>query len=395
MAVPRARLVRRLVLILAATLLVALAAWSLRPRPLPVESAIASTGPLVVTVDEDGETRVRDRYVVSAPVAGRVLRIGLEPGEPVRAGAVVATLQPAPASLLDERTRAELGARLGAAQAAVRAAGAEEARMRVQVEQADRELARVRRLLAAGAVSGERAEAVEVAAATARQAMAVARERVVGAEADLRQVRAALAPANAAAARAIEVRAPVDGLVLRRLRESESVVPQGEPLLEIGNVTQLEVVADFLSTDAVHIAAGQRALIEGWGGATPLQGRVRRVEPGGFTKVSALGVEEQRVNVVVSLDPLPAGVVLGDHYRVDVRVIVWEAPRVVTVPVGCLVREGDGWIVFVIRDGRARRTPVTIGHRNGVAAEVVSGLAPGTRVIAFPGAGVADDVRVE
>jgi HlyD family secretion protein len=270
----------------------------------------------------------------------------------------------------------------------------EETRARAQAEQAERDLARVRRLLEAGAVSGERAESLDVAATTARQALAVARERVAGADAELRQVRASLAPSSAAGTRAVDVHAPADGVVLRRLRESESVVPQGEPLLEIGNVTQLEVVADFLSTEAVRIAAGQAALVEGWGGADPLRGRVRRVEPGGFTKVSALGIEEQRVNVVVALDPLPVGVALGDRYRVDVRVVVWESPRVVTVPVGALVRDGEAWVVFAVRDGRALRTPVVIGHRNGVAAEVTSGLAAGTRVIAFPGDGVADGVRV-
>jgi HlyD family secretion protein len=394
MAAPRSRVARRLVLVLAGLALVGLAAWALRPQPLPVETVVASAGPLTVTVDEDGETRVRDRYVVSAPVSGRVLRIGLEPGDAVRVGAVVATMQPAQAALLDDRTRSELRERRAAVEATVRGARAEETRARAQAEQAERDLARVRRLLEAGAVSGERAESLDVAATTARQALAVARERVAGADAELRQVRASLAPSSAAGTRAVDVHAPADGVVLRRLRESESVVPQGEPLLEIGNVTQLEVVADFLSTEAVRIAAGQAALVEGWGGADPLRGRVRRVEPGGFTKVSALGIEEQRVNVVVALDPLPVGVALGDRYRVDVRVVVWESPRVVTVPVGALVRDGEVWVVFAVRDGRALRTPVVIGHRNGVAAEVTSGLAAGTRVIAFPGDGVADGVRV-
>ncbi len=391
------RLRRRLLLGLAVLAGVALVSWAMRPRPLVVEAAQAAVGPLRVTLDEDGETRVRDRYVVSAPVAGRVLRVVLEPGDTVLAGeTVVATMRPAASGLLDVRTRSELQARVAAAQAALGAARVEEERVRVQLAQAERDLARARELVGAGAVSRERVETADVAAATLRKAADTARARVRMAEADLRLARASLmSPAQDAGGATVTVRAPVSGVVLRRLRESEAVVPQGEPLLEIADVSQLEVVADFLSTDAVRIRAGQRAVIARWGGGDPIGGHVRRVEPAGFTKISALGVEEQRVNVVVAIDDPALGAThLGDRFRVEVRVVVWEEARVLKVPIGSLVREGDGWFVFAIRDGRAVRTPVSVGQRNDEDAQVLSGLEAGTSVVAFPGSSLTDGARV-
>ena len=394
----RARMTRRrlfaaLIVVAAA----ALVAWAFRPQASEVETATVTTGPMRVTLDEDGETRVRDRYVVSAPVAGRILRVDLEPGDRVEANAtVVVTLRPAASGLLDERTRSELRARVAAAQAALSGARVEEERARVQLAQAERDLARARQLVGAGAVSRERLETADVAAATWRTAVEIARERVRVAEADLRLARASLlVPSRDDSGATVVVKAPVDGVVLRRLRESETVVPQGEPILEIADVSQLEVVADFLSTDAVRIREGQPALIARWGGSESIAGRVRRVEPAGFTKVSALGVEEQRVNVVIAIDdPRLAMTHLGDRFRVEVRVVVWEAADVLKVPIGSLVRDGDGWFVFAIRDGRAVRTPVRIGQRNDAEAQVVSGLAAGATVVAFPGSSLADGARV-
>ncbi len=388
---------RRVLLMLAAVAVVALTAWALRPRALVVETAAVVRGPMQVTLDEDGETRVHDRYIVSAPVAGRVLRVDLEPGDRVVAGqTIVATLRPAAAGLLDVRTRSELQARVAAAQAAAGAARAEHERVRVQLAQAERDQARAQQLVAAGAVSRERVEVASVSVATLRQETDAARDRVRVADADLRMARASLiVPSRDEGGTTVVVRSPIDGVVLRRLRESEAVVPQGEPILELGDIGRLEAVADFLSTDAVAIREGQRALIDRWGGTEPLTGRVRRVEPAGFTKVSALGVEEQRVNVVVSIDdPRLSSTPLGDRFRVEVRVEIWEADDVLKLPIGSLVRDGDGWSVFAIRDGRAVRTPVRIGRRNDLDAQVESGLDEGATVVAFPGSSLTDGARV-
>jgi HlyD family secretion protein len=388
---------RRFVLGILVCVLVAVVTWALRPDALAVETAVASAGPLRVTLDEDGETRVRDRYVVSAPVAGRVLRVALEPGDPVKANqTTLATFRPMAAGLLDDRTRSELQARVAAAQAVVTGARVDEERARAQRDQAERDYARAKQLVGAGAVSRERLEATELSLTTWRNTVDRAATAVRAAEAELRLARASLmTPGRDTGGPAIVLRSPVDGVVLRRLRESEAVVPQGEPILEVGDIAKLEVIADFLSTDAVRIQPGQPALIGRWGGAEPISGRVRLVEPAGFTKVSALGVEEQRVNVIVGIDdPALALTRLGDRFRVEVRVVIWEAADVVKVPIGSLVRDGDRWSVFAVREGRAVRTPVVVGQRNDTEAEVSSGIAAGTTVVAFPGSGLADGVRV-
>ncbi|MGV3518853.1 efflux RND transporter periplasmic adaptor subunit [Luteitalea sp.] len=370
--------------------LVALAGWAVRPRAVEVVTVSVTSAPLQVTLDEDGETRVQDRYVVSAPVAGRVLRIDIDPGDRVEAGTtVVATMRPAASGLLDARTRAEQRARVAAAQAALGAASSEQARVRESLAQAERVRARTGQLVAAGAVSRERMEAAEVEAATQRRGLETAAARVRLAEADLRLAQATLiTPPGGEDGATLSVRAPI-----------EAVVPQGEPLIEIADLTHLEVVADFLSTDAVRIRPGQAVVVDRWGGSVPLAGHVRRVEPAGFTKVSALGVEEQRVNVVIALDAtpgrhVPSASLPGDRFRVEVRVVVWEATAVTQVPVGSLVRDGDDWCVYVVTAGRAVRTPITIGQRNDARVQVLSGLTPGAAVIAFPGSAIGDGVRV-
>jgi HlyD family secretion protein len=392
------RLVRRLALVAVILAIVAAIVWALRPVPLPIEAVTVANGTMMVTLDEEGETRVRDRYVVSAPLAGRVLRIELEPGDPVTANrTALASFLPTPATLLDARTRAELQARVSGVEASLRAARAEQERTRAESAQAERDLQRARELVAAGALPRDRLEAAELAATTLRNAVARAQANVAAAEAELQMARASVAtPTADRAGSAIVLRSPISGVVLRRLRESEAIVPQGEPLLEVGDVSKLEIVADFLSSDAVRISAGQRVLIERWGGGDALTGRVRRVEPSGFTKISALGVEEQRVNVLIDFeDARDAFARLGDRYRVEVRVVVWESGDVVKVPIGSLVRDGDQWSVFAVSAGRAVRTPITIGRRNDAEAEVTTGLSPGMTIIAFPGDDVADGVLVE
>jgi HlyD family secretion protein len=374
--------------------LVAVALW---PRTTPVDVGTVARGPLVVTVDEEGETRVRDRFVVSAPLAGRVLRIDLEPGDPVAKGRIVARLRPEAAPLLDARSRLEAHAAIDGAVAALSRARAEEQRLRAALSLAQADLKRARELDSAGLTTQQDVEAKATAARTAEEAVQAAVYAVASAEAELQRARARLAPTRVdAPGRVVEVRSPVDGVVLKRNRESESVVPAGEPLLEIGDPQRLEIVSDLLSTDAVRVKAGDRALVEQWGGDRTLDARVRRVEPSGFTKISALGVEEQRVNVVLDFtDPVSAWAALGDAYRVEVRIVIWEAAEVVKVPTSALFRDGDRWAVYRIADGRARRTLVDIGARNGREAQVTAGLDPGATIVLYPPDTLRDGARVE
>jgi len=367
--------------------LLALALW---PTTLAVDVATVSRGPLVVTVDEEGRTRVRERYVVSAPVAGRVLRIELEPGDVVKRGDTVARVQAEPPSLLDARTRAEAQAAIDSAGASLEPARAEEGRAREALAQAERELIRSRTLATAGALPAQEADA-----RLARETVNAAASAVGAAAADLERARARLAaPSPRTAAAVVAVTAPVDGVVLRRLRESESIVPAGEPLLELGDPRQLEIVADLLSTDAVQVRVGARATSEQWGEDAALDATLRRIEPSGFTKISALGVEEQRVNVILEPSDPAACAALGDAYRVDVRIVIWEASDVLKVPTSALFREGEQWAVYAVRDGRARRTLVEIGRQTGREAEVLSRLPEGARVIIHPGDLVQDGARV-
>ena len=361
---------RRLLIWGGTAAIVLLIAWSLVPDPLPADFAAARRGPLRVTIDEEGETRVRDRFVVSAPLAGRVLRIELEPGDPVTAGeTVLATFQPTDPVLLDSRSRAEAEARVKAAEAALGRARADRDRAQAELNKAEADLARTAKLASDEIVSAEQLEAAELVRDTRQKAVRAADFAVRTARYDLEVARARLVePGNPGSSREpIQLRSPVDGVVLKRLRESESVVPAGEPLLEVGDPGDLEIVSDLLSTDAVKVKPGQRVLVEQWGGDAPLHGVVRRVEPSGFMKISALGVEEQRVNVVIDFrDPRQA----------------WEAL-------------GDGWAVYAVEEGRAVRREIELGQRNGLAAQVLGGLDEGAQVIVHPSDDIADGVRVE
>ena len=366
--------------------IVAVALW---PEATAVDLARVDRGPMQVTIDEDGETRVRERFVVSAPVAGRLQRIALEPGDPVvRGRTVVVRLVPGESPLLDPRTRAELAAAEEAARATVGQAQAERDRAAATLEQAQASLQRQERLAGAGGLSREDLESARTTVKTAEGALRAAESGVSRAEYELQLARARLQAPPPPGGRAVDVVAPVDGVVLRRLRESESVVPAGEPLLEIGDPKRLEVVADLLSTDAVRISPGNPVLIDQWGGRHAFQARVRRIEPSGFMKVSALGVEEQRVNVIIDFEaPAAAARALGDAYRVEVRVVVWQESDVLKVPVGSLFRPtalaesgeggGDEWAAFVVDDGRARLRIVELGQRNNEEAQILSGLEAG------------------
>ncbi len=371
------------------------------PTPVPVDLATVSRRAMTVTLDHEGKTRVRERFTVSAPVSGRVLRIELQPGDAVVANrTVLATFLPGASSLLDARTRAEAQSRVKAAEALVQEATAQRDQARVQSEMASTERYRAQKLADAGYETQQARQAAETEAIARQRALDAAAAALKAAENDRDAARAALLEPGARSARddgagLLKLRSPIDGVVLQRLHESEAVVPQGEPLVEVADVSALEVAADFLSTDAVRIRPGMPALIDQWGGAAPLEARVRRVEPSGFMKVSALGVEEQRVWVVMDFDqPRAAWQALGDGYRVEARVVVWEQPGVVQAPASSLFRRGDGWAVFVAENGVARLRSVRVGQVNGVDAAIVSGLEPGERVVTHPPDNVADGVRI-
>jgi HlyD family secretion protein len=357
----------------------------LRPAPLPLDTAVVAVGALQETVDEQGQTRVRDRYVLAAPVTGRVLRIGLEEGETVSRDQVLARMYSAP---LDVAARQQALAHVALAEDAARAASAIVEQARAALAQARRELQRAQDLHASGMIAEEQLEQAQLAAATRQRDLESADFR---AQAAAHDVEAARAAAREGTSRAILLRSPAAGQVLRIPERSERVVSAGETLLEIGDPSRLEIVADLLSSEAVRVHPGDSVLVEGWGGV-PLRAVLRTVEPSGFTKVSALGVEEQRVNVVADLVDRPSG--LGDRFRVELRIVVW-CGTVRQAPASAVFRQGDGWAVFTVESGRARLRPIEVGHRTPFAVEIVKGLESGTVVIHDPGDRVADGVRVK
>jgi HlyD family secretion protein len=389
---------RWLFLLLLVAGLLAVALW---PRRQPVDVARVTRGPLMVTIDEEGETRVRRRFVVSTPVAGRVQRIDLEPGDRVERGrTIVARVLPEAPGLLDARTRGELEAAVTAARTALGGARADEQRARTALDLARTELDRMRELVQSGVGTRQQLDSREAEARTAEDQVQAATFATATAQAEVdravARLRPATAPAPGDANRAVSIPSPVDGVVLKRLRESESVVPAGDPLVEIGDPHNLEIVSDLLSTDAVRVPPNARVLVVDWGGTEPLEARVRRVEPSGFTKVSALGVEEQRVNVTMDfVNPSEVWSRLGDGYRVSVRVVTWESKDALQVPTSALFRQGEAWAVYVVDGGRARRVPVEIGHRTAQAAEVVRGVSEGAVVIVHPGDTLQDGARIE
>jgi HlyD family secretion protein len=372
-----------------------------RPAPVRVDVGRVERGRLRVTVDEEGRTRVRDRFIVAAPIAGRLARIVLKAGDAVQRGGVVARMNPLP---LDPRTRAEAAARVEAAEAAKREADARVEHTRAALEQAQRSAARARHLGKVGTIGKEERELAELAE-TARQKeldgavfaaqaaaynLAAARATLMAPGADDSQ--ALVAACEAGGDACIELRSPVDGQVLRLIEESERVVPQGAPLVELGDPRALEIVVDVLSADAVKVAPGAVMIVEEWGGPQPLEARVRLVEPSGFMKLSALGVEEQRVNVIGDFADGP--VPMADGYRVEARIVVWERDDVVKLPSSALFRRRGEWNVFAISGGRARRHVVEIGQRNATEVQVLKGIEEGIAVILHPSDQVDEGVRV-
>jgi HlyD family secretion protein len=369
---------------------------ALRPRPVPVEVATATRGLLRTTIEETGVTRVKDRYVVSAPVSGTVSRQDLEPGDAVTEGRVIAEIAPAASPLLDARTRSEAQARLSAAVSALGQAEAQRGRATAAAALADSELARARALAEQGSVAAQQLDRAEFEARMRREELSSAVFAAKVAAEQVRVARAALGPEGASRVQHIEVLAPASGRVLRVLRQSEGVVQPGTPLVEVGNPEVLEIVVDLLTTDAVRVSAGTPLTIHGWGGDRTLAARVRSIEPSAFTKLSALGVEEQRVNVIaIFTDPAEDWAVLGDGFRVEARLTTWEASDVLKIPQGAAFRRGDDWAVFRVVSGKARLTRVEVGHRGDAELEVLSGLDPGSVLVVHPGDRVKDGVTVD
>lgn len=394
------RWTNKIILPLAGLALVAAFVWAFLPQPVMVEVAEITRGHFEQTIDEDGKTRVRERYVVSAPLAGKLERITLKAGDKVSQGALLATIDPGLPTLLDVRTERELTERAGAAEAAkLRAmATVERAQAALEKSRADRE--RARKLAAKGFVSASQLEQAELEAKINTRELEAARYAGHAAAHDAATAHAALLQIRGGAAgrpsgRRWEVRTPVAGYVLKVIQESEAAIAVGAPLLEIGEPADLEIVVDVLSSDAVQIRPGAPVRIERWGRIEPLDGRVRRVEPAAFTKISALGVEEQRVNVVIDLiSPAEKWQSLGDGYRVDARIVVASLDNTVKVPISALFREGEQWAVFTVVDGRAAKRAVQLAQRGGMAAVVSKGLAPGDKTIIHPGDSVRDGGRV-
>ena len=377
-------------LFLAATIVVAGLVVAFRPKPIVVDTAIASRGPLQETIDEEGKTRIHDHFILGATVGGKLRRVELHAGDSVRTGQVVAWIDPAP---IEPRQTVMLQARLETARAAEREADALVERAYTEQDQAATDLDRAEKLFAQGVTSKESWERAQNAHSVAIKQLEAARSHADSARHEIDQARAALiSEAGGQKVAPVALRSPVGGRVLRLVEQSEKVVRPGDPVIDIGFTPMLEVVAEFLTADAVKIRPGMDAIIDDWGGDRPLRARVRVVEPGAFTKVSALGVEEQRVNVVLDFTEDTAN--LADAYRVEVRVITWQSANVLKVPSSALFRSGEQWAVFRVSAGAAQRTIVKPGHHGRDETEILQGLDEGDSVVVHPSSELKDRARV-
>lgn len=400
--------VRRFILLAVAAGVVAAIVLALQPRPVLVDTATIERGPMMVAISDDGRTRIRERYVVSAPLSGRLVRIALDPGDPVVAReTLLTTIEPTDPELLDPRAVALAKARVKAAEARVQLAQPrlESARESLNLEES--QLGRVQQLMERNAVSQEELNRQQVAFRKAGNDFSAASFELQIAEFELQQAQAALlhttadeqTPTDAAAPSDVDwglsIRSPVSGRVLRVFQESATVIQAGSSIMELGDPEDLEIEVDVLSTDAVRIVPGARVFLKEWGGGKTLEGRVRLIEPSAFTKVSALGIEEQRVDVIVDFtSPVQDRSALGDGFRVEADIVLWESDDVLKVPAGALFREAGEWAVFVVRDNTATLQQLVLGHRNDDAAEVLEGLQPGELVVLYPGDRVASGTPV-
>ena len=391
------RILNTLILIFIAVVVVALLTMWLRPTPIRVDVAKATRGPMRVTVDGEGKTRVRDRYTVAATVSGRLRRIALRRGDAVEQGQLIAVIEPLPLAPLDPRQRAEAVGRVNAAEDVRFEADRLVERNWSIYDQARRDLERSESLARSGVISRQEVERAQTALATSLREYQAARSKAESAAHEVEVARAALIAIDrtgkTSSGAAVKVQAPTRGKVLRVLEESERVVAAGTPLVEVSNPSNLEIVIELLSTDAVKVSSGALVLIEDWGGLSTLEAHVRLIEPSAFTKISALGIEEQRVNVVADLTE--SAVSVGDGYRVEGRIVTWEGDNVLRVPVSALFRRGEHWSLFVVENGRANLRDVEVDHRTPVEAEIKRGLEEGAEVITHPPNQLSDGARVE
>ena len=393
-----AKLIKRLILLVVVGIAVAGIVISFLPKPIIVEIANVTRGPMRVTVNEDGKTKAKNRYVLSAPLSGNLNRIRLKAGDLVTEGEAIIRIVPGTSPLLDKRSRANAEARLGAAKAGMQLAGAEVARAEAGLEQVRREAERVAALVKSGVASESDVELATYAVKARKQELRAAQFSAKVRKQDEASARAALGllDGKGNSDDGLDISAPVSGNVLRVLREDqEGLVAAGSPLVEIADLSALEITVDILTADAVHIKSGAKTRIVRWGGDGELVGHVRRVEPSAFTRISALGVEEQRVLVIVDIDsPEEEWQSLGDGYRVEVEISVWEGEDVLTAPASSAFRHEGEWAVYAVVDGVAKLTPIEIGHRNDMRVEILGGLGEGSRLVAHPSDRVVDGVKV-
>ncbi len=389
---PEKHIRRRLIFAGIAAVIIVFVWMLLRRSPISVQTAKSDRGPMRVTVDEDGETRAHDRFVVAAPIPGRLLRVGLEEGDLVRTDQVIAQIQPLP---LNQQQREEVLARVETAEATSRQADARVLHAREVHEQAKRELQRAEQLGRSDLIPKQALEQAHTAEVTSAQELEAAQFSVQAAIAEIKVARAGMVgiEESGTVQKLVYLRAPVAGSVLRVVEKSERVVQSGAPIVILGDPHRIEIVTDVLTTDAVNIKSGALVILNGWGGDHPLRAKVRLVEPAGFTKISALGVEEKRVNVIADFTDPPDG--LGDGFRVDASIVTWEASDVLKIPASAVFRDKEGWSVFVVENGRARRRQVQIGHRNQSEAEILGGLLPAEEVILHPSNQLSEGVRVK
>ncbi|MFQ5353731.1 MAG: efflux RND transporter periplasmic adaptor subunit [Thermodesulfobacteriota bacterium] len=389
---------RRILILLLSLGIIAALVYGFMPKPVPVSLVEVRRGTLQVTVEEEGKTRVKDRFVISAPVAGYVRRVELDVGDSIKKGQVLVTMEPQRSRVLDPRSRAEARARVEAAGAALNVSKENILAASAEAEYASSEFQRIKKLFDKEVVSRDAMEEVRAKARYARATLKSSEFAMEVARFELKAARTALkysASAEAGLKERVAIRAPIDGSVLKIYQESEGAVTEGQEIISIGDPSSIEVEVDVLSADAVRIKPGTEVRFHRWGGEVPLKGRVRIVEPAGFTKISALGVEEQRVLVISDITSEP-GVWerLGDGYRVEADFILWEGADILQVPTSALFRSGKDWATFVVEDKRARERPVRIGHRSGLSTEILSGVKEGESVITHPDDSVEDGVRV-
>ena len=373
--------------------------WAILPDRIPVNEAVISTGSFEQEITQEGKTRAKDKYVVATPVAGRLLRVTLKAGDRVTAGDLIATLLPGAAPLLNVRTERELQEKLGAAEATLQRAKSAVGRTKAAFDSALIDFKRTKQLTDSGVEPHVNLERADLLLKTRKEEYESAKQEVHAAEHDLEAIRTSLhqfGPGSKRDKTEIEIRSPVSGKILNVTQESETTLPAGAPIVDIGNTTSLELVVDVLSTDAVEIQAGQPVRIEHWGGERPLIGKVRLREPSAFTKVSSLGVEEQRVNILIDItSPFEEWRSLGDGYRVEASILVYKADRVLKVPVGALFRDQDQWAVLLDLNGRSRKRAIEISRRNEREAIVLKGLTEGDRAILYPGDFIQEGSRIK